>query len=114
MYSFHTSGECRQGIAKKTINAASVRFGVAARLDLLPDDSLRENERFSRSLSVMSFGVSIYLVDQPTEGLMPKSCGCDWGTMTSPAAGGACVALVEQNLHLVHRNRALALTALVI
>lgn len=70
---FIPAGNAANWIAKKTINAASVRFGVAALLDLLPDDSLRENERFSRSLSVMSFGVSIYLVDQPTEGLMPRA-----------------------------------------
>jgi branched-chain amino acid transport system ATP-binding protein len=63
-------------IAKKEIDRAYVRLGRLAARRRQIAGSLSGGERkllaFAR---VMLLGPSIYLVDEPTEGLMPKGCG---------------------------------------
>ena len=48
-----------------------------------------------------SAGPRIYLVDEPTEGLMPKAVDEIGGLIAGLAKDGAAVVLVEQNLPLV-------------
>jgi branched-chain amino acid transport system ATP-binding protein len=92
------------GIARKEIDKAYARFGRLAERRKQIAGSLSGGERkllaFAR---VMLLEPSIYLVDEPTEGLMPKAVDEIGGLIATLAAGGACVVLVEQNLHLVRQ-----------
>jgi ABC-type branched-subunit amino acid transport system ATPase component len=92
------------GIARKEIDRAYVRFGRLAERRRQISGSLSGGERkllaFAR---VMLLGPSIYLIDEPTEGLMPKAVDEIGELIATLVAAGACVVLVEQNLHLVRQ-----------
>jgi ABC-type branched-subunit amino acid transport system ATPase component len=87
------------GIARNKIEEAYARFGRLAERRKQIAGSLSGGERkllaFAR---MMLLGPSIYLIDEPTEGLMPKAVDEIGELIGTLASNGACVVLVEQNL----------------
>nr|ART90053.1 branched-chain amino acid transport ATP-binding protein LivF [uncultured bacterium] len=52
---------------------------------------------------VMLLKPKVYLIDEPTEGLMPQAIEDIGRLIADLQAGGACVLLVEQNLEMIQR-----------
>lgn len=86
------------------VELAYTRFGRLAERRAQVAGSLSGGERkllaFAR---IMLLEPSIYLIDEPTEGLMPKAVDEIGAVIAELAGAGACVVLVEQNLALLRR-----------
>jgi branched-chain amino acid transport system ATP-binding protein len=92
------------GISRKVIDKAYTRFGRLAERRKQIAGSLSGGERkllaFAR---MMLLEPRIFLVDEPTEGLMPKAVDEIGELINSLVSSGVCVVLVEQNLHLIRQ-----------
>ncbi|WP_038212098.1 MULTISPECIES: ABC transporter ATP-binding protein [Xenophilus] len=88
----------------RKVELAYKRFGRLAERRAQVAGSLSGGERkllaFAR---IMLLEPSIYLIDEPTEGLMPKAVDEIGGVIAELAGAGACVVLVEQNLALLRQ-----------
>jgi branched-chain amino acid transport system ATP-binding protein len=90
------------GLPTASVERAYARFSRLSERRKQVAGSLSGGERkllaFAR---IMLLNPTVYLIDEPTEGLMPRAVDEITSLIKELAAAGACVVLIEQNLEMV-------------